>query len=82
MLSTKLLTKYEKNLYLEIFLFYRGVADTADKHSFANISANFRKNSKRSYWDTQGPGGKLIHVQNLKLKISCQIPFKLLSSTG
>ncbi len=25
-----------------------GGVDTADKHSFANISANFRKNSKRS----------------------------------
>ncbi len=24
-----------------------GVVDTSDKHSFANISANFRKNSKR-----------------------------------
>ncbi len=31
--------------------------DNADKHSFAIISANFRKNSKRSQWETQGPGG-------------------------
>ncbi len=28
-------------------LLIAGVVDTADKHSFANISANFRKNSKR-----------------------------------
>ncbi len=26
--------------------FIAGVVDTADKHSFANISANFRKKSK------------------------------------
>ncbi len=36
---------------------FGGVVDTGDKHSFAIISANFRKNSKRSQWDTQRPGG-------------------------
>jgi hypothetical protein len=33
------------------------VIDTGDKHSFANISANFRKHSKRPQWNTWGPGG-------------------------
>jgi hypothetical protein len=33
------------------------VNDTGDKYSFANISANFRKNSKRPQWNTWGPGG-------------------------
>jgi hypothetical protein len=32
------------------------------KHKVANISANFRKNSKRPQWDTQG---KLIHENDL-----------------
>jgi hypothetical protein len=35
-----------------------GVVDTAgDKHSFANISTNFRKNAKRPQWNTWGAGG-------------------------
>ncbi len=38
--STKPLTKYEK-IYIKIFSFIAGVVDTADKHSFANISENF-----------------------------------------
>jgi hypothetical protein len=34
------------------------VVDTGDKHSFANISANFReKKSKRSQENTHGSGG-------------------------
>jgi hypothetical protein len=37
--------------------FIAGVVDTGDKYSFANISANFRKNSKRPHWNTLGPGG-------------------------
>ncbi len=39
-------------VYLKILLFIAGVFDTSDKHSFANISANFSKKLKRSYWDT------------------------------
>ncbi len=31
---------------------FTGVNDTGHKHSFAIISANFWKNSKRSQWDT------------------------------
>jgi hypothetical protein len=54
----------------KFFYFIAVVADTTDKHSFANISANFRKKSKRFYWDTQGPGGgncfmKKLQVENL-----------------
>ncbi len=51
------------------------VVDTADRHSFAIISANFRKNSKQSQCDTQGPGDTDLW-KNLKSKISCQTPFK------
>jgi len=41
-----LFKKFLNKFYLKIFLFFAGVVDTADKHSFGNISANFRKNSK------------------------------------
>ncbi len=34
-----------------------GVVDTSGQPLAANISANFRKNSKRPYWYTQGLGG-------------------------
>ncbi len=37
--------------------FINGVVDTGDKQYFANISANFRKNSKWLQWNTWGPGG-------------------------
>jgi hypothetical protein len=37
--------------------FATGVIDTGGAPLLANISANFRKNSKRSYWDTLGLGG-------------------------
>jgi hypothetical protein len=37
--------------------FIAGVSDTGNKYSFANISVNFRKNSKRPQWNTWGPGG-------------------------
>ncbi len=36
--------------------FANGVVDTGGAHWLANISANFRKNLKRSYWDTLGLG--------------------------
>jgi hypothetical protein len=47
----------KKKIISNFFSFFAGVVDTADKYSFANIFANFRKNSKWPYWDTQGPGG-------------------------
>ncbi len=37
--------------------FAAGVVDTGGAPLLANISANFRKNSKRSFWDTLGLGG-------------------------
>ena len=37
--------------------FAAGVVDTGGAPLLANISANFRKNSKRPYWYTQGLGG-------------------------
>jgi hypothetical protein len=47
--KSKLSTKYEEKKFItKFFSFFAGVVDTADKHSFANISANFRKNSKYS----------------------------------
>jgi hypothetical protein len=46
-----------KNFISKFLSFFPGVVDTADKHSFAIISANFRKNLKRSQLYTQRPGG-------------------------
>ncbi len=57
--STKLLTKYESKSYLKIFLFYRRVVDTADKHLFA-ICECLRKFSKKNWKGSNeilgGPG--------------------------
>jgi hypothetical protein len=36
----------KKNFISKFFSFFAGVFDTADKHSFTNISANFGKKSK------------------------------------
>jgi hypothetical protein len=59
-----------KKKFISKFLsFFAGVVDTADKHSFANISANFRPRAQ----------GTLIYEKNLKSKISCQTPFKFLN---
>ncbi len=38
-----------------------GVVDTGDKHLFANISANFRKQSKRPPTEYSGARWTLIH---------------------
>jgi hypothetical protein len=57
----------KKNLF-QNFSFFAGVIDTADKHSFANISANFRMGYS-------GVRGTLIYEKNLMSKISCQTPF-------
>ncbi len=71
---TKLLTKIFKKIYLKFFPFFAGVVDTADKHSFANISANFRKNLKWSYWDTQGPGGHWFMKKTWSRKSRVRLP--------
>ncbi len=56
--------------------FATGVNDTGDAPWLANISANFRKNSKWSYCYCQGLGGKMIHEKNLKQKILWHCRFK------
>ncbi len=50
--------------------FAAGVADIGGAPLLANISANFRKNSKRSKWDTLGLGGNCFMKKNQKQKIS------------
>ncbi len=55
------------------------VVDTGDKHSFANISANFRKKSKPAPMEYLGAWGTLIHEKNLKSKISCKTPYKIVN---
>ncbi len=72
---SKLLTKYGKNvLYTsKIFFFFAGVVDTADKHSFVNISANFRKNLKRFYWDTIGIHWSMKKTWSWKSRV--RLPF-------
>jgi hypothetical protein len=57
--------------------FIPGVFDTADKHSFAIISANFQKKSKR-YSEPQ----EILIKKKLKSKISCHTPFKWLVVTN
>jgi hypothetical protein len=46
--SRKISTKNKKNYTSQFFSFIDGVVDTGDKHSFAIISANFRKDLKWS----------------------------------
>jgi hypothetical protein len=57
----------KKKFILKFFSFFAGVVDTADKHSFANISANFRKNGPNVI--LRGPGDndfwKKSDVENL-----------------
>jgi len=57
--------------------FFAGVVDTADKHSFANISANFRKKFEMVLMGSSGARGTLIYEKYLMSKISCQTPFNL-----
>ena len=58
-------------------MFITGVNDTGDKQLFANISANFRKKLKMAPMEYLEAWGTLIHEKNLKSKISCQTPFKV-----
>jgi hypothetical protein len=50
--------------------------NTADKHSFATISANFRKKIETIPMGYSRARGNLTYEKNLKTKISCQTPFK------
>jgi hypothetical protein len=43
----------------KFFCFIAGVADTADQHSFANISANFRQKIETVLLGYSGARGKL-----------------------
>ncbi len=56
--------------------FAAGVADTGGAPWLANISANFRKNLKRSKLNTLGLGGNWFMKKNQKRKISWHCPFK------
>ncbi len=71
-----LLKKFFKKFYLKIFPFFDGVVDTGDKHSFANISADFSKKFEMVLTGYSGAQGTLIYEKNLKSKISSQTPFK------
>ncbi len=54
--------------------FIVGVIVTGDKHSFANISANFRKKSKRPHWNTWGPGWQWSWKKTRSLKSRVRLP--------
>ncbi len=56
--------------------FATGVVDTGGAPWLANISANFRKNSRTVSMEYSGAGGKLIHEKNQSKKISWHCPFK------
>ncbi len=56
--------------------FATGVIDTRGAPWLANISSNFRKNSKWPKCYLQGLGGRWFMKKNLKQKISWHCPFK------
>jgi hypothetical protein len=62
----------KKNFISKFFSFFAGVIDTADKHSFANISANFRNN----FFLLAGADGNKCHE-----KISLNIVLAALSTS-
>ncbi len=70
--------KIKKNYTSKFFPFIAGVVDTGDKHSFAIISANFRKNSKWSQWDTQRPGGHWFMKKTWSRKSRVRLPLTML----
>jgi hypothetical protein len=57
--------------------FATGVNDTGGTPSASNISVNFRKIRNGPNGIKSGAWEKLIHVENLKSKISWHCPFKL-----
>jgi hypothetical protein len=66
----------KKNYISKCFSFFAGVVDTTEKHSFANISANFRKKFEMVLMGYSGAWGTLIYEKNVMSKISCQTPNK------
>ncbi len=68
----------KKYFISKFFSFFASVVETADKHSFANISMNFQKIWNVPNGTLRVPGdADLLYEENLKSKISCQTPFKL-----
>ena len=66
-----------KNFIPKFLSFFAGGVDTADNHSFANISADFWKNSKWSQWDTQRPGGHWFMKKTWSQKSRVRLPLKV-----
>ena len=60
------------------FSFATGVNDTGGQPWSANISANFRKNSKRSKWDTLGLGGNWLMKKTRSKKSPDTVPLSIL----
>ncbi len=58
------------------FSFATGVNDTGGQPWAANISANFRKNSKRSYLDTLGLGGNWLMKKTGSKKSRDTVPLR------
>jgi hypothetical protein len=56
------------NFISKFFSFFAGVVDTADKHSFANISANFRKKFEMVLMGYPGARGTLIYEKKPESK--------------
>ncbi len=67
----------KKKFISKFFSFFAGVVDTADKHSFANISANFRKKYEMVLMGYSGARGTLIYEKNLMLKIRVRLPLRI-----
>ncbi len=67
--------KIIKIFLIEDFLsFATGVNDTGGQPWAANTSANFRKNSKRSYWNTVGLGGNWLMKKTRSKKSRDTVP--------
>jgi hypothetical protein len=60
--------------------FATGVGDTGGAPWFANISVNFRKNLKRSLWDTLGLGGNWFMKKTRSKKSRDTVPLRSESS--
>jgi hypothetical protein len=75
--TTQRCSKKELKLFwLKIFSFVTGVNDTGGAPWAANISANFRKNSKRPEWYTNGLGGKKLIKKTWSGKSRGAVPLK------
>ncbi len=62
--------------------FATGVIDTGGAPWLANISANFRKNSKRSKWNTLGLGGNWFMKKTRSKKSRDTVPLKHVYKTN